>query len=119
MMRIEDAQVGMKRLVSARLSRLSLQRSDLPLHLFNNVADAEKIRFRRFQFSKRFAFKRFVFGNASRFFKNSTPIFRPRAQDQIDLALFHHRVGAATDAGVREQTVNVLQTADRLVEQIF
>ena len=62
---------------------------------------------------------RFVFCNAGRFFKNRAPIFRSRAQHHVDLALFHHRVGGAADAGVRKKILDVAQTAGRLVEQVF
>ena len=47
MMRVEHAQIGMQRLITSRLSRLALQRSDLPLDLFDDVANAQKVRFGR------------------------------------------------------------------------
>ena len=79
----------------------------------------KQIRFRRFQLAQRFSLLRFVFGDPGGFFENRAPIFRTRAQDQIDLALLHDGVGAAADAGVGEQALDVLQPADRFVEQIL
>ena len=79
----------------------------------------KKVRFGRFQFAQRLALLRFVFCDAGRFFENRAPIFRTRAQDQVDLALFHHRVGAAPHSGVGEQILNVAQAAGRFVQEIF
>ena len=62
---------------------------------------------------------RFVFGNAGGFFENGPPIFRARAEDQIDFALLHDRVGAATHAGVGKQRLDIAEPAQRFVEQIF
>ena len=91
----------------------------MPFDLFDDVTDAQKVRFRRFQFAQRFAFLRFVFGNTGRFFKNRAAIFRSRAEDHVDFALLHHGVGAASDAGVGKEILNIAQTAGCLVEQIF
>ena len=41
MMSVENSQIREQRLVSARFSGLALQRTDLPLHFFNDVADAQ------------------------------------------------------------------------------
>ncbi len=53
------------------------------------------------------------------FFENRAAIFRPAAQDLVDLALLHDGVGAAADTCVHEEVVDVLQSARRLVEEIF
>ena len=119
MVRIEDLQIREQRLISPRLARLALQRTDLPFDLFNDVADAQQIRFSRFELAQRFALLRLIFCNPGRFFKNRAAIFRARAQDQIDLALLHHRVSAARDARVGKKILNVAQTAQRFVQKIF
>ena len=62
---------------------------------------------------------RFVLCDSGRFFKNGTAILGARAQDHIDLALLHHRVGRPCDAGVSEKILNVAKTAGRLVEKVF
>ena len=118
-MSVEHLQVRMQRLISPRLARLSLQRPNLPLHFLNDVADAQQIRFCRFQFAERFFFLRFVFSDSGRFLKNAAPIFRTRTQDQVDLALLHDGVSGATHSSVGEQTVDVLQAATGFVQEIF
>ena len=119
MMRIERSQIGEQRLITSRLAGLALQRPDLPLYLFDDVTDAQKVCLGRFQLAQCLALVRFVFCDAGRFFKNRAPIFRSRAQDHVDFALFHHRVGGAGDAGACEKILDVAQTAGRLVEQVF
>src|ERR1039458_1115937 len=119
MMSIEHAQIGVQRLIPSRLSRLALKRSNLTLDLLDDVANAQKVRFRRLEFAQCLALLSLVFFYAGCFFENRAAIFWPRAQDHVDLALFHHRIGAARDAGVREKILNVAQTALRLVEEIF
>ena len=116
MVRIEDAKISVERLVAPRLAGLALERADLPLHFFDDVANSEKICVGRFEFAQRFAFLRFVFGNAGGFFKNCASIFRPRAQDHVDLSLLHHRVGSPRSAGVGEKILDVAQAAGRFVQ---
>ena len=89
-MRIESSQIGEQCLVTSRFARLPLQRADLSLHFFNHVADAQEICLSGFQLAQRLAFLVFVFCDSSRFFKDRAAIFRTRAQDHVDLALFHH-----------------------------
>src|SRR5438046_4344785 len=72
-----------------------------------------------FQLAQRLAFLVSVFCDAGRLFENRTAIFRTRAQDHVDLALFHHRISGPCDAGVGEKILNVTKTAGRLIEQIF
>ena len=118
-MRFEHAQVCVQRLITSRFAGLALERPDLALHFFDDVADAQQICFGRFEFTQRFALLRFVFGNAGCFFENRATIFWPRTQDHVDLALLHHRVSGAGDAGVGEKVLDVAQAARRFVEQIF
>src|SRR2546423_5937997 len=108
-MRIEDLQVGHQGLISSRLPGLPLERADLPLDLFDDVAEAQQIRFGRLEFSQRFALLRLVFGDTSSFFENGAPIFWTGAENQIDLALFHDGIGAATDARIGKKTMDVTQ----------
>ena len=91
----------------------------MPLHFLDHVANAETICFGRFQFAQCFTFLRLVFRDAGGFFKNRAPIFRARAQDHVDLALLHHRVGRTRHAGIGEEILDIAQTAGCFVEQIF
>ena len=54
-----------------------------------------------------------------RLFENRPPILGSTAQDEIDLALLHDRVGASPDTGIHEELVNIAQPARRLVEEIL
>src|SRR5205085_11071637 len=109
MMGIENLKICQQRLIATGFARLALERTDLALHFLYDVADPEKIRLGRLEFAQRLALLRFVFRDSCSFLKNRAAIFRTRAQNQIDLALLHDRVGAAPDAGVREETLDVAQ----------
>ena len=98
----------MQCLIAPRLARLPLQRTDLTLHFFDDVADAQQIRFGRFEFAQRFLFLRLEFRDPGRFLENTAAIFGSRTQDQVDLALLHDGIGGAANSGIGEQTVDVL-----------
>ena len=119
MMGIEYAKVRVQCLVAPRLARLSLQRADLALYFLDNVTDAQKICLGRFELAQRVAFLRFIFCNPGRFFKNRAAIFWTRAQDHVDLTLFHHRVSGPRDAGVGKKILNVAKSAGRFVQEVF
>ena len=116
---VEDLKVGLQRLIAPRLAGLALQRADLALHLFDDVADAKQVRLGRLQLPHRLFLLAFVFRDAGRFFEHRAPVFRAGAEDQVDLALLHDRVGAAADAGIGEERLDIAQPADRLVEEIL
>ena len=119
MMRVEHLQIGQQRLVAPRFARLPLERADLAFDLLDDVAEPQQVCFRRLELAQRLALLPFVFRDPGGFFENGAPIFRTRAEDLIDPALLHDRVGAASDAGVGEKALDVLQPADRFVEQVF
>src|SRR5215831_3224005 len=98
----------MQCLIAPRFARLTLQRTDLTLHFLDDVADAQEIRFGRFEFAQRFFFLRLVFGDPSRFLENTAAIFWSRTQDQVDLSLLHDGIGGTANSGIGEQTVDVL-----------
>src|SRR5438093_10091100 len=109
----------MQRLISPRFARLSLQRTDLALYLFDDVTNAQEIRLGGFQLAECLALLRLVLCDSSRFLEHCASIFRTRAQDHVDLALLHHRVSGARDAGVSEKVLNITKAAGRLVQQVF
>ena len=53
-MRLKHAQVGVQCLITSRFAGLALQRADLPLHLFDDVADAKQICLGCFEFAQSF-----------------------------------------------------------------
>ena len=117
--RIECAQILHQCLVAARFPRLPLQRTDLPFDLLNDVLHADEVHLGVFQFPQGLFFLGLVFGDPGRLLEDCAPILRPAAEDEVDLPLLHDRIGAPPDAGIHEELVNVLQPADRLVQEIF
>ena len=118
-MGVEHLKIGQQRLISPRFARLPLEGADLAFYFLNDVANSQEIRFGCFQLAERFAFLRFVFGDAGGFFENGATIFRTRAENQIDLALLHDGVGAASHTRVGEKTLNIAQATGRLVKKVF
>ena len=118
-MRVEDPQILKHGLISPRLGCLPLQRPNLSLHFFDDVLNPYQVRLAELQLSERFFFLRLEFRDSGGFFKNGAPILRAIAQNLVDLALLHDRVGAATDARIHEKLVDILQAAGRFIQKIF
>ena len=117
--RLQHFQIADQGLVASRFSRLPLERTYLPLHLFHNVREPQQIRLRGLQLAQRLALLRLVFRDARRLLENRPPILGARRQDHVDLALLHDRIRRAADARVHEKLLDVLQPARRFVQQVF
>ena len=89
-MGFDHTKVRVQRLITARFTRLPLQRADLAFDFLDDVADAQQICFCCLEFAQRLPFLRFIFCDSGSLFENGATIFRARAQDQVDLPLFHH-----------------------------
>src|SRR6266487_4716147 len=81
MMRLEHSQVRMERLVSPRFACLPLQGTDLALHLFDDVTNAQEICLSGFQLAQCFALLRLILCDSGRFLENCAAIFGTRTQD--------------------------------------
>ena len=114
-MSFNHAKIRMQRLISPRFARLSLQRTDLALYLFDDVTNAQEICLGGFQLAECLALLRLVLCDSSRFLEHCASIFRTRAQDHVDLALFHHRICGAGDARVGEEILNIAKAAGGFV----
>src|SRR5690606_19976523 len=57
--------------------------------------------------------------NASGLFKDEAAVFGSTGEDLINPALPHHRVVLFTDAGVKEQLLDILEPGRHLVDQVF
>ena len=118
-MRIEYPEVFHQSLVTTRLARLTLERADLSADLFDDILNPQQVRLRVFEFAERFPLLGLVFRYSRGFLKDRAPVFRPAAQDQVNLPLLHDRVGAPSHAGIHKKLVDVAQPARRLVEKIL
>ena len=118
-MGIEYPEVFHQSLVTAGLGRLTLEGADLPADLFDDILHTEQVRLRVFEFAQRLFLLGLVFRYSRGFLKDRAAIFRPAAQDQIDLSLLHDRVGAAAHPRIHEELVDVAQPTWRLVEKIL
>ena len=118
-MRLKELQIADQTLITARFARLALQRTNLPFYFFDDVREAQKVRFRRLKFPQGLLFLRLVFGDPRRFLENGAPILRATRENRVDLALLHDGISAPTDARIHEHLVDVFQTARRFVQQIF
>ncbi len=83
--------------VTARLSRLPLQRPTLFLHLVHDVVDAREILLRCFELELRGATTALVLRDAGGFFDELTAIGRAGAQNLADLSLLDDGVGLHAD----------------------
>jgi hypothetical protein len=117
--RIEYPEVFHQSLVAARLGRLTLERADLSADLLDDILHPEQVRLRVFEFAQRLFLLSLVFGYSRSFLKDRAAVFRPAAQDQIDLPLLHDRVGAAAHSRIHKKLVYVAQPAWPLVEKIL
>src|ERR1051325_6732836 len=85
-------------LVTARLSRLSLERSDLPLYLAHQIFHPEQVLFGIFQFAQRLFFLRLELCDPRGFFKNYPAVFRLARENLGDVSLRHDAVAGAANA---------------------
>ena len=61
----------------------------------------------------------FVFHNTGRLIKKGSPVLRLVGQDPVDLALSDDRIAFFSDAGVIKEFIDIPQSADSAVEQVF
>ena len=118
-LRVQVLQFDRQLFVALRLSRLALERADLPLHFTNEIADAQEILIGIFEFAQRLAFLRFEFGYARGFLEDHPAVFRFAGQDLGDVPLRHDAVARASDARAHEKLLHVLQPARCPVDEIF
>ncbi len=111
--------LGLERLVLLRLLRLALEGAELPLDLVHHVPHAEEILARRLQLAERLGPLELVPGDARRLLHEDPPVERLRGEDVGQTLLLHQRVGLRVHARAQEEIVDVLQPADRLVEEVL
>ena len=110
-MGIENPEIGENGLVAACFGRLALQGSDLALHFLDDVLNAHEVRLGVFELAEGLLFLRLELCDAGSLLEDRAAVFWAVAQNLIDLALLHDRVGAAAHAGVHEELVDIAQAA--------
>ncbi|OQB91908.1 MAG: hypothetical protein BWX84_01186 [Verrucomicrobia bacterium ADurb.Bin118] len=116
---VQVLQFRLQRPVPARLAGLALQRADLSFDLADEIADAQKILFRGFQFAQALAFLGFELGDAGGLFKNQPPVLGFAGQKLGDVALRHDAVAGAPHPRAHEQLLDVPQPARHPVDEIL
>ena len=103
-------------IVDARLFRVFRQRLQLYLDLMADISHAHEIVFRILQFFQGFPLAVAIFRDSRRFLKKSAPILRLAVEDIIDAVLADDAHAVMPDARIREEVVDVLQTAAGAVD---
>ena len=102
-----------------RFRGLPLQRCDAAFELADDVADAQQVLLGQLHFPFGLLLPALELGDAGRFLDEEAPVFRLRADDEPDLALFDDRVRLRADAGAEEEIGDVLQADGRFVDQVL
>ncbi len=97
---------------------MTLECSDLPLHLADDIGQAEQVRVGLFNLSDGFLAVSLKFGDACGLFEDGAAVFWLGRENRVDLPLRHDRVGGRTNAGAHEETVNVAEAGRVLVDEI-
>ena len=115
---IQPAHLLGQLLVAPGLAGLPLERDDLPLHLADHVGEAQKVGLGVFELAQRLLLVGLVFGDAAGLLEDGAAILRPRAEDLVDLSLLEDGIGVGADAGIHEETMDVLETAGLAVDEV-
>jgi hypothetical protein len=118
-MGVEDPHVAGQRLIASGLGDLALERIHAALLLGKHVGDAQQVGLGELQLAQRFLLLALVLRDTGGFFEDHAALFGLRGKDLVDLTLRHDRVGGAADAGVHEQVMDVLQTAERAIDAVL
>ena len=115
---VELTKLGFEGFVAAGLAGLALQGPDLPFHFPDYVGETEQVGFRVIEFPDGLLLVGLELGDAAGFLEDCAAVLRAGAEDTVDSALFHERVGGRTDAGIHEQALDILQAAGGLIDEI-
>ena len=116
---LERPTLRLERLVLQSLLGLTLQGGDLAADLVHDVPDAKEILARRLELAERLRPLLLVARDPRGLLDEDAPVEGLRGQDVGEALLLHEGVGLRVDPGPQEQVVDVLETADRLVEQVL
>ena len=118
-MGVEHTEILHERLVTTGLTRLSLERADLALHLLDDIGDTQEIGLGVFQLAERLFLLSLVLCDAGGFLEDGATILGTAVEELRRPPLLHDGVGAATDARIHEKIVDILEPAGGAVDQVF
>jgi len=105
--------------VANRRIHLALERAALALDLGDDVSQAQHVLLRRFELAHRHGLALLVLDDSGRLLEQETAVFRPGADDHVNLALADEGVGVGANARVHEQLKHVAQSARCLVDHVL
>jgi hypothetical protein len=113
---VEGLPLGLALLEAARGAGLALERAEVALDLAHDVVEPQEVRRRLLELHLGDLLARLVARDPRRLFDQLAAFLRFARQDEADLSLFDHRVGADAESGVHQQVLDLLE-ADRLAVQ--
>ena len=116
---VDSAQFVAQFLVFLRFPDLTLKRTDLPLHLAQNVRLAQQILLGLLDLAEGLLAVGLELRYARRLLEDGAAIFRLGRENRVNLPLRHHRIGTRADARAHEEVLHVLQSARLLVDEIL
>ena len=114
-----DSQLSVQFIKTHGPLRLDAQGLHAALHFAFDVVDAGEVIGRIVQPARRFLLPHAEPGDACRFFKDGTPVFRTAVQYLVDLILPNEEHGALAHARIRQQVQDILQPAAFLIDSVI
>ena len=115
----EVGQLGDETAVASRRFRLTLEGTELPAHLAQQILQPQQIAFGGLQAALRLLLALAVLEYARGLFDDQPPLFGPRVEHRVDLALADDHVLLPADAAVGQELLDVEQTTRRAVDGVL
>ncbi len=106
-------------LVAARGARLALERAQRALDLGDDVVEPHEVGGRLLELHLGEPLAHLVAGDAGGLFEELAPLLRLAGEDQPDLPLLDHRVGADAEPRVHQQVAHVLEPHGAAVQPVL
>ena len=112
-------ELGDEPVVAAGRVGLAFERAQLAPHLAQQVGEAKQVALGRFESALRLLAPLAELEDARGFLDDRPPVFGPRVEHRVELALPDDDVLLAADARVGEQLLDVEQPARRAVDHVL
>ena len=116
---IQNSDIISECLITPRLRYLPLQGVDPSSLFLKDIMNSKKIGFRILQFPQCFFLLLLKLGNPGSLLKHLATILWFRTKEQIDLPLFHDRIGRTADAGIHEELMDIAEATQSVVYPVF